>query len=208
MEALTLAATQYNFFHKYIDDQSYTKPSPLRSNSPLELLDKLANDRRFDGIPKEPGFANLEPLFEKHEDLMMEYWNAWTLEDPLKQFRDSQEAAVALLVASVPPGTHSYNFFLCHILTTSHAVRILLPFIPTKFHLNLVREWWLLTIAAYVADLRPKIDPDYIQSLDVGGKQWSYVEDKAINGPWKTDAHFVKGKQVDALEPSDAYDDF
>jgi hypothetical protein len=27
-------------------------------------------------------------------------------------------------------------------------------------------------------------------------KQWNYVDDKAVNGPWATDAHFVKGTSV------------
>ncbi|KAI0205013.1 hypothetical protein F4808DRAFT_413007 [Astrocystis sublimbata] len=192
MEALGLAATQYNFLHKYTDDPSYSKPSSLKTTNPLELLNKMAGDKRLGKIFKEPGFDNLGPLFENHEDLVMEYWNAWSLDDPKKQFQDSQEAAVSLLVATVPPGTHSYNFFIVHLLTTSHAVRILLPFIPARFHISLVRQWWLLTVAVYAIFKCPKIDPDYIKSSDVNGKQWNYVEDKALNGPHSTDAHFVK----------------
>lgn len=155
-------------------------------------MEKLANDRRFDGIFEKPGFENIEPLFDQHESLVLEYWNAWDLSDPVKQFQESQEAAVSLLVATVPPGTHSYNFFIVHILTTSHAVRILLPFIPARFHISLVRQWWLLTLAVYIAELRPKIDPDNVPYN--GRKGWSYVEDKALNSPWSTDAHYVKGK--------------
>jgi hypothetical protein len=196
MEALGLASTQYNFLHKYLDDETYTRPSTFNSTSPLELFHRIADDSRFDGIFQEPSSENIAPLFEKHEDLVMEYWNAWTIVDPIKQFQDSQEAAVAFLVASVPPGTHSYNFFICHVLTTSHAVRILLPVIPKKFHVGLVREWWLLAIAVYIAELRPKIDPDFIQPGGAAGKQWSYVENKVLSGPYSTDAHFVKGKTV------------
>ncbi|KAI0459726.1 cell cycle checkpoint protein RAD17 [Xylaria acuta] len=192
MEALGLAATQYNFLHKYIDDPSYTKPSSLKTSNPLELLNKMANDKRVGELFKEPGFDNFGPLFEDNEDLVLEYWNAWPLDDPKKQFQESQEAAVSLLVATVPPGTHSYNFFVVHLLTTSHAVRILLPFVPAKFHIDLVRQWWLLTIAVYTIFKCPKIDPDYIKPGDVAGKQWNYVEDKALNGAYSTDAHFVK----------------
>jgi hypothetical protein len=193
MEALGLASVQYNFLHKYSDDRSYTKPSPIKFATPLELLTKMADDKRFDGLFDSPGLDNLDVLFDEHEDLILEYWNAWTLDDPIKQFRNSQEAAVAMLVASVPPGTHGYNFFTCHILTTSHAVRILLPFIPAKYHISLVRQWWLLALAVYIVMLRPKIDPDYIPSGEGTPKQWNYVEDKVLNGPHNTDAHFVKG---------------
>lgn len=198
MEALALACSQYNFLHKYTDDEGYTRPSPFTSTSPTELLDKLADDKRLDGLFKKPGFDNIEVIFQKHESLLLEYWNAWKLEDPVKQFEQSQEAAVNLLVATVAPGTHSYNFFLCHVLTTSHAVRILLPFIPVKFHVSLVRQWWLLVLAVYIAELRPKIDPDYIPT-NLGGKGWSYVEKSALHSEWATDAHFVKGKRSKSI---------
>ncbi len=197
-EALGLAAVQYNFLHKYLDDKSYTKPAPFSSTSIKGLLAKLATDERFKGIFKEPGFDNIDPLFEKHESLVLEYWNAWKIEDPAKQFQESQEAAVALLIETVAPGTHSYNFFTCHLLTTSHAVRILLPFIPVKFHISLVRQWWLLTLAVYIAELRPKIDPDYVPG-NLNQKNWAYVVDKAINSPYSTDAHYVKGKRIRTL---------
>ncbi|KAI0544020.1 cell cycle checkpoint protein RAD17 [Xylaria curta] len=192
MEALTLTAVQYSFLHKYSDDPLYTRPSSFKMSNPLDLLNKMAEDKRVSELFQEPVFDNFVPLFEDHEDLIMEYWNAWSLDDPKKQFQESQEAAVALLVATIPPGTHSYNFFFCHLLTASHAVRILLPVIPAKFHIPLVRQWWLFTAAAYAVFKCPKIDPDYIQPGDVAGKQWNYVEDKAINGPYATDVHFVK----------------
>jgi hypothetical protein len=191
MEALGLASTQYNYLHKYLDDKAYTKPSSIRSTSPLELLGKLATDKQFDGIFKEPGFSNIDPLFHKHGELILEYWNAWDIIDPKKQFEDSQEAAVALLVATVAPGTHAYNFFVVHLLTTSHAVRILLPFVPKKFHVSLVREWWLLVLAVYIAELRPKIDLDYVDP-NLKGHGWNYVQDRALNSRWSTDAHYVK----------------
>jgi hypothetical protein len=193
MEALALTATQYNYLHKYMDAPSYTNASPFTSTSPLDLIDRLSEDERFDKMFDTPSFSNIDTLFQKHETLVLEYWNAWSIEDPVKQFRESQELAVALLVSTVRPGTHAYNFFVVHLLTTSHAVRILLPFIPTKFQVPLVREWWLLTLAVYIAQLRPKIDPDNVAS-DLKGRHWTYVEEKALNSKWSTDAHFVKGR--------------
>ncbi|KAI1269256.1 hypothetical protein F5Y18DRAFT_423498 [Xylariaceae sp. FL1019] len=190
MEALGLTAVQYNFLHKYLDDPSYTKPSANSNSDPSNLLTKMAADERLTGLFETPGFDNFQALFDKHEDLVMEYWNAWSLEDPTKQFQQSQEAAVSLLVATVRPGTRAYNFFVVHLLTTSHAVRILLPVIPAKFQISLVRQWWLLTVAVYMIHLCPKIELDVIPKA--GTKQWSYVEDKALNGPYATDAHFVK----------------
>jgi hypothetical protein len=194
MEALAMAATQYNYLHRYLDDASYTKPSTFSFKSLTGLLDKCRQDQRFDGLFDAPAFTNIDVLFSKHESLVLEYWNAWNITEPVKEFEESQEAAVALLVETVAPGTHSYNFFLVHVLTASHAVRILLPLIPKKFHVSLVREWWLLTLAAYVAMLRPKIDPDYVDPGELKGRHWTYVEDRALNSAYATDAHFVKGK--------------
>lgn len=197
MEALGLAATQYNFLHKYLDDPAYTRQPPFSSTSPLELINKLAVDERFDGLFARPGFANIEPLFQHHEALVLEYWNAWDVACPAADattlFRESQAAAAALLVATVRPGTHAYNFFVVHVLTTSHAVRILLPLLPARFHVPLVRQWWLLALAVYIAELRPKIDPDYVPR-DLKGKGWKYVEYQALHSEWGTDAHYVKGE--------------
>ncbi|KAH7030966.1 uncharacterized protein B0I36DRAFT_116991 [Microdochium trichocladiopsis] len=202
MEALGLAACQYNFMHKYLDDPSYTKPvaDGKTSSTPLELLNKMSSDPRLKSLFKEPGLDNLNQLFDKHEDLVLEYWNAWDIDpshnsnvDPTQQFQLSQEAAVSLLVATIAPGTHGYNFFTVHLLTTSHAARVLLPLIPQQFHIALVRQWWLLVIAVYASLLCPKIDPDYVRPGElVKGRSWNYVVDKALNGPHATDAHFVK----------------
>ncbi|TDZ53106.1 Questin oxidase [Colletotrichum trifolii] len=191
IEALGLTATNYNYLHKFIDDKKYTKPSPFSSKSIFDLVNRLANDKRFDELFTEPDLENLDVLFLKHEDLVLEYWNAWTITDPVKQFQESQELAVALLVATVAPGTHAYNFFNVHLLTTSHAIRILIPFIPTKFHISLVRQWWLFTLGVYIALMRPKIDPDNVQS-DLRGRHWGYVEHEALNSQWAKDAHYVK----------------
>ena len=186
-----MASVAYDSLHKYLDDPAYTRPSTYSTTNPLEILHKIATDTRLDGIFDNKGYENIAALFADHEDIVLEHWNAWSIVDPTTQFRESQEAALALLVNSVKPGTHSYDFFLCHVLTTSHAIRILIPLIPKRFHVSLVRQWWLLTIAVYIAQMRPKIDDDIKPSPM---KQWNYVEDRAVNGPWATDAHYVKGE--------------
>lgn len=193
MESLGMASTAYDFLHKYLDDPSYSRPSSYSTTSPLEILHKISEDTRFDGLFDGKGDGNIRSLFEDHESLVLDYWNAWKITDPNSQFRESQEAAVALLVRTVLPGTHAYDFFMVHLLTTSHAVRILIPLIPKKYHISLVRQWWLLAIAVYIAQLRPKFDDDMKVKPTKG---WKYVEEKALNSPWSTDAHFVKGQSI------------
>jgi len=184
----------YNFLHKYLDDPSYTKkPSRdgFKSSSPLEILQKIGKDTRFDGLFDEQGSDNIVPLFEKREAAVLEYWNAWDISNPKKQFEDSQKAAVALLV-----GTHSserkYDFFMVHLLTTSHAIRVLLPIVPAKWQMPLVRQWWLFVVAVYISQLRPTIELHKINQFELEGRDWKYVENKTLNSARGLDAHFVK----------------
>ena len=192
MEALGLATTSYNFLHKYLDDPTYSKPSTYSTSSPLEILQRIHSDKRFNDLFDHSGASNIEPLFRDHEALLLEHWNAWHLPDPKTQFEDSQFAAAALLVATHKPGSR-YDFFLVHLLTTSHAVRILLPFVPAKFHLSLVRQWWLLTLAVYVVQLRPEIQLDAVRGYETKGRDWEWVDKQAVEGKWALDAHYVKG---------------
>lgn len=119
---------------------------------------------------------------------MMEYWNAWDLADPVKQFENSQRTAAALLCATGP-----FDFFFVHSLTASHAVRILLPVVPTEWHLPLVRQWWLITLALFVTQQRPKINLNDIHEFDVKGRDWAWAEKQGLERKdWNMDAHYVK----------------
>lgn len=189
MEALGLATTQYNYFHKYLDNPVYTKVSSFSTSSPLEILSRVAKDQRFDH-----GTDSEEAVFRNHEAVILEYWNAWTLQDPTKQFQESQFAATALLVGTHPlqGRKKKYNFFIVHLLTTSHAVRIILPLIPQKHHVPLVRQWWLLTLATYISCGRPPIDLDNISKFDPQGADWATVDKHAVEDKWSLDAHYVK----------------
>ncbi|KAL8905710.1 MAG: hypothetical protein Q9207_002466 [Kuettlingeria erythrocarpa] len=192
MEALSMACSSYDHLHKYLDDPKFTRPSTHGTQSPLELLRRVQTDSRFDGLFHHGGAGNLAPLFEEHEAEVLEYWNAWHTVDPTAEFKASQMAAAALLVATQRPGEKSYDFFIVHLLTTSHAVRILLPVIPAKYHGALVRQWWLLTLAVYIAQLRPEIDLTAVTEYDRKGKDWLWVERQAVVGKHALDAHYVK----------------
>ena len=198
MEALGLACVQQNFLTKYSADATYTRPSPLTSNSPLELLTKLAEDERFDKVGGAADLTELEAVFAEHEDAVLEYWNAWELDDAMDQFRLSQEASVALIMTSGKAGRRAYSLNMAHVLAASHAVRVLLPVFPAQQHVSLLRQWWLLAIAAFVMAGRPCPDPEAIEA-DVAGKNWAYVERLALESKSSTDAHFLECKS--ALPP-------
>lgn len=87
--ALTLAATNYNFLHTYIDHDFPTTgfnpasvPSPqqlaltqaFRTTSPLEVLEKIKTDTKFDGLFDAPGSVNIEKLFQEREEAILGYY--------------------------------------------------------------------------------------------------------------------------------------
>lgn len=193
MEALGLASSCYNFLHKYLDDPKYTKPSTYSTASPLEILQRVRADKRLDGLFGGPGdTTNTGRLFEKCEAVVLEHFNAWQFSDPQKQFKDSQYAAAAVLVATYKVDSQPFDFFLMHTLSTSHAVRILLPMIPAEFHIALVKQWWLLTLTVYISQLRPEIRLEYVKDCDLKGKDWGWVDKMAIEGKAAMDVHYVK----------------
>ncbi|KAK1089568.1 hypothetical protein LTR48_000432 [Friedmanniomyces endolithicus] len=129
----------------------------------------------------------------------LEHWNSWDLKSPTDQFAESQKLAVALLVAAQPRNntnppsqTKRHDFFAVHLLTTSHAVRILLPTLPSRHHVPLLRQWWLLTLLVYIAQLRPHLNIDTIKLVELEERSWPFVTELALKGRFRTDAHFVK----------------
>lgn len=215
MEALGLAATNHNYLHRYLDQAEYGKrPTRYQTSNPLEVLARINGDGRLDGLFSEPGGSNMDDLFGRHESIVLEHWNAWKITDPKKQFQQTQQAAVALLISAAQSSTSAsppeetststekadpererkYDFFLLHLLTTSHSIRILLPFLPATHHLPLLRQWFLLTVALYISQLRPLISiKTDILDYDTKGRDWEWVVEQALRGEYKMDAHYVKG---------------
>jgi hypothetical protein len=200
IEALALAACVYSPLHKYIDDPKYTKPSLLgetdgHGTDLLDILSKVRGDKRFDGL-YDHGSGDITKVLEEREEVFLEYWNQWTITNPSQQFEETQSVAVAILMETAPSDETKFDFFFVHVLTSSHAIRILLPLIPAKFHVNLLRQWWLFTLAVYIAQTRPEIRHGSMEGYDVKGRNWKHVVHKALDGPHSKDAHYVKSKPL------------
>ncbi|KAF2172301.1 hypothetical protein M409DRAFT_17536 [Zasmidium cellare ATCC 36951] len=194
IEALGLAACFHNDWHVFLDDPKYTKPAKSPTDSLFSILSRVADDPKFDNISDQPGSDNIEKILGNEEmaAAALEYWNSWDLKKPAEQFAESQKLAVALLVAAQSKQDERYDFFAVHLLTSSHAVRTLLSVLPSKHHIPLVRQWWLFTLLVYISQLRPKINIDKIKLVELEGRDWKYVTEKALKGKYRTDAHYVK----------------
>lgn len=200
IEALGLLACFYGDLHKYLDNPSYTRPASYTSTSLLDILDKVARDDWLGNVLHDHAHAeeNMATLLAAREDVVLDHWNAWEITDAKAQFEESQKAAVALLVATSTnrPGWHKgHDFYLCHVLTSSHAVRLLLPIVPAKWQIPLVRQWWFFALTAYISQMRPEYNLERISAYDVHGKTWKHAEHAALTSKWSHDAHYVKGRQ-------------
>jgi hypothetical protein len=195
-----MASCFYSPLHRYIDDPKYTKPSPHNETEHptdlFDILERVRKDTRFDGLYDHRS-GDITKVLEEREEAFLEHWNAWEITNPNDQFRAAQELGLDLLMGTPPPAKGRYDFFLVHVLTSSHAIRILLPLIPAKFHVSLLRQWWLFALAVYIAQMRPEVDMDITKfSSDGTKKSWKIVVDKALNGPHASDAHYVKGRPL------------
>ncbi|KAJ5970931.1 uncharacterized protein N7479_000849 [Penicillium vulpinum] len=192
MEALALAATCHNDIYKSLGCPSHSKnDSSYESKSFFAILDLVRKDENLDGLFSAPGSDNLEALFSNRNAALLNHWQAWKIENPIEQFRESQELAAALLVGTADDSTGHYDWFFALNLVTSHAVRVVLPFIPPQFQLSLLRQWWLICVGIYVAQLRPEIKMDQIRNYDLNGKDWEWVAEKAVKGEYSSDVYFV-----------------
>ena len=199
MEALGLAATCYDQKLAELLHQSVKSSKPETDNL-FEVFSRVHNDPAFKDLFSKPGSDNLSRLLNTPELLsaVLSHYSSWKITEPTAQFSQSQHFASALLISTSPKlGGHGYDFFLVHLLTSSHAVRILLPFIPPQHHINLVKEWFLITLLIYISQLSPVIpdpsaDDTAVTSFDLKSRDWDFVVEKALKGKHATDAHFVK----------------
>ncbi|KAK7888004.1 hypothetical protein LTR67_009399 [Exophiala xenobiotica] len=203
MEALGLAATCYNptlakLFEKFEKNNKPSVPVPTTytTNSIFEVFARVQADKRLDHAFDDGPKDQLDHLWTDPvlSSILLEHWSAWKITDPNTDFAQSQELAVALHTSSASSvGGHGYDFLLVHLLTTSHAVRILTPFLEGQHHLPLVREWLLIALSIYITQNRPVINRAFVSEYDTQGRGWDFVTKAALEGEHKFDAHFVKG---------------
>ena len=194
MEALGLAATCYNPAQAKLLEAN--PPPTYTTTNIFEIFGRVQADKRMDSAFDHNHDDKLNHLWTDPalSSILLEHWSAWKITDAKADFQQSQELAVALHSSSATSvGGHGYDFLLVHLLTTSHALRILIPFLEPQHHLPLVKEWLLVTLSIYITQSRPLIKREYVTEYDLHDRNWDFVTDKALHGKHKFDAHFVKG---------------
>jgi hypothetical protein len=193
IEALGMVATTYGPMHEYLDEPTPAGVSAWSSKSLREIMGRVAQDLRLDDLHKERSNGNYDHILRNQRDIVLEYWNAWALGDALGQFHESQMIAATLLAATQPTDkAKRHDMFLAQILITSHAVRILLPLIPCEHQIDLLRQWWLLTLVIYIGQLRPTLDELKVLDYDTQGRSWMSLKKEVFEGIYWTDVNFMK----------------
>jgi hypothetical protein len=84
---LAVACIDRDFLYKYVDAKqkykAFTRANTATPTPPtkslLEILDMMRLDTRFDGLFESPGYWNLPILFASREEIILEYFNLWTV---------------------------------------------------------------------------------------------------------------------------------
>ncbi|OOO14172.1 protein of unknown function DUF4243 [Aspergillus oryzae] len=190
-EALSLGCTDRDPIHHYLDTP-YPDTSTYKTTSAKEILHRVHTDIRFSSLFSVPGFINIATTFAHAEHALLEHWNAWDIVNPAKQFRDVVDLAGLLLIGS-RNGEGEYDFFLAHLLTVGHALRVLLPSFPWGYRVGVLRQFWLFVLYVYVAQLRPGVgDGEDVSGVELRGRDWGWVYGRCLEGEFWGDAHVVK----------------
>ncbi|KAH8896521.1 hypothetical protein GQ53DRAFT_639786 [Thozetella sp. PMI_491] len=189
-QGLSLACTEYANFHKLIDNEP-SDNSTYKTNSLLEVLLRVKQDNRFDGVVKSPGTVNYDLVLKEAYDATTEHWNAWQIGDAAQTMEHICDASVLVALGSGYP-EFKYDFFYAHILTAAHAYRVLLPNFSKGSHLSLLRQYGLYTILIYVLQFRREVNASTINEFALAGRDWNWVTENALRNKWAIDEHFFK----------------
>ncbi|CAF2633640.1 unnamed protein product [Rotaria sp. Silwood2] len=192
-EALTLTAVGYNYHHEFIDK---LKPPKAGSKTILEIFKDLRADNRlplFDA----PGVDNLEPSVKQSIDIVLSYFDQWQINvnNLEKTIEDLFDVSVYLYGATHKPNQIDFDFFLLHLVTSMHAIRMIYPHInDQKLAEHILWQFFYIASMIYISQLRPEINEELIYNykIDNSKQNWNYVIERTLNTNLAEDSHLVK----------------
>lgn len=197
MESLAIAACMYS------RPQSRAQDSPQSSSGASQVdqfespdiqkvLASVATDSRLKGCPsaKNVGF---EAIIQHNEVIFADYENAWDLSRQSsdlaveQRFERGHKIVAAAFVGSIVGGQScSYSIPLANAVVLSHAVRAMIPAVPTIWQAELVCAWWRVVLAAYISAGCPPVESHLeLTGLDVtaNGHDWETVRKTFASSP-------------------------
>jgi hypothetical protein len=193
IEALAMTAVCYNYLHEVVDQ---LKPPTSPSKSAIEIFKNIRSDTRLP-IYDTPGVNNLESTVKDQADLVLSHYNQWKMnqENLEKTIEELFDLTVYLYGATHKPNEIEFDFFLVHLLTSMHAIRIIHPHINNpQISERILLEFFYFAIVIYISQLRPEINESFINDYKIDEKNntWDYVIDRTLNTKLIEDAHAVK----------------
>lgn len=105
----------------------------------------MHSDGRFSSLFSTSGFINIPTIFARAEATTLEHWSVLDIVGPVEQFKEAVHVAGILLTESRDEAGE-YDFFLAHLLTVGHALKVLLPSFPEESRVGVLRQFWLFVL--------------------------------------------------------------
>lgn len=197
IEALTLSCTEYKNYPSLLE---FPTVAPSQLADPTAILHKIREDPAFDGAFSNPMELPPDKIMTRFPSQIGSYVSQLEIiPDPKVMFGRLLHMATLLLTATHKDNHATFDFFLLHILTSTHeAAEIALTkcgqqVLPPSHHKDLLEGLWIMTVTLYIGQLRPHMRPERITSIDVSTQEaWQKAVHGALEGPRKFDAHLVK----------------
>lgn len=192
-EGLSLACTEYIPLHSIIDRYPPDNSS-YKTNSLAEVLNCVQKDDRLNNLFTTQGITNIDTLLQTRYDVLLEHWNAWEVSSPLQQLEECCDLSL-LLGLGTGSETGKFDFYLIHTITVAQAIRVLWHFIPEERHAAVMRQYAVFFLLVYICQMKPMLPAEtisVIDSVELKGRDWSWVHQEALKHRWAKDSHFFK----------------
>ncbi|CAF2399801.1 unnamed protein product [Rotaria sp. Silwood2] len=192
-EALAMSAVSYNYLHEVVDT---LKPPTSPSKSAIEIFKDIRLDNRLP-IYDTPNADRLEEIVKNYTDLILSHYNQWKMnkENIEKTIEELFDLAVYAYGATHKPNDIEFDFFLLHLVTAMHAIRIIYPHINNQqISEHVLLAFFYFAIVIYICQLRPEINEHLINDYKIDNEKnnWNYVIERILNTELINGAHAVK----------------
>lgn len=193
IEALEMVAVNYNHLHDVFDN---LKPPNSPSKSALEIIKAIHSDTSLP-IYEDTGLSNIDETIKNYNNIVMSYYNQWKIDtnNIEKSIEELFDLTVYLYGATHKPNDIEFDFFLLHLVTGMHGIRIMHAHLDNQQAFeHLLLQFFYFTIVLYISQLRPEINAHLISDYKVANekKDWSYVINRTLTTKLIDDAHIVK----------------